>query len=196
MGILGIPTRSNKGNQHDKNEHFKHKNYTNQNAVEKLIRYVTRTRADEYRQNDLIIYGAVGAVDYLSVEDIIQQFCYVQNAYGINRRQGRRMYHEVFNLSDYEAMPFCNKISHLEEIGRECCQCYYVMGFQVVFAVHWEQQKRLHFHFAVNSINFKDGHKWHSSLENIKERERIFNQILQLHRTAVLQGTISPIFFE
>ena len=53
-------------------------------------------------KDDLFFYGAIGATRFGSTDDIIQQFCCVQNAYGIERRGGKRMYHEVFSLTDEE----------------------------------------------------------------------------------------------
>lgn len=191
MGLLGIPTR---GKQPRDAVGYRYRNYTNPKAVEYLIRYITRTRYNEGRGGDLVTSGAVGAVNYLSVGDTIRQFLYVQNAYGINSRKGRRMYHEVFNLRSDETNPLENYPGHFWEIGMECCQVYYRMGFQSVFALHWEEGGRYHFHFAVNSINYMDGHKWHTSLNEIKQREGVFNQIVEKHLRMV-SGRMSPIYF-
>lgn len=191
MGLLGIPTRGN----NDKNMvHYKKRNYTNEDAVENLIRYVTRTRVDEDRAGDLITYGAVGADYFHSVENIIQQFQYVQKKYGIDYREGRRMHHEVFNLNDIEAERINFDLEQFWQIGLECSQIYYHMGHQVVFGVHWEEGKRYHIHFAVNSINFINGRKWHTSLKEIGPRNLIFNEILVRHQIMV-SGAVEPLFF-
>ena len=44
MGILGIPTKTNSGNQNNNGNkvHYKKRNYTNLDAVENLIRYIIR----------------------------------------------------------------------------------------------------------------------------------------------------------
>lgn len=196
MGLLGIPTRTNKMKQSDNGSfiHYKRNNYSNPDAVENLIHYITRTRVNEDRAQDLLAYGAAGAGYYLHPDDMIQQFLYVQNIYGINRRGGKRMYHEVFNLYDCEAIELnCDPIQ-LGQVGMECCQIYFQMGFQAVFAVHWEAGKRYHFHFAVNSINFIDGRKWHTSIPEIQQREKIFNQILW-ERQKAFNSVYMPLYF-
>lgn len=210
MGLLSIPTRNKKRVQ-DGNEntrYFKRSNYSNPDAVRNLIRYITRTRENETRAQDLLTYGAVGAGCYLHPDEIIQQFLYVQNAHGINRRGGCRMYHEVFNLHDSEAMELRYDPVQFWQVGMKCCQIYYRMGFQTAFAVHWEPNKHYHFHFAVNSISFIDGHKWRTSLslKELDQRERIsqleklhlrneiFNQILYEHQM-MINGTHMPLYF-
>jgi len=183
MGILGIPTRGKGKQSNAYGKQYKSNYYTNMDAVEKLIRYVTRTREDETRAESLITYGSAGASYFNTVEDIIQQFQYIQEVYGIKRRGGRRMYHEVFNLLDYEA-EWVNYAPELFwHLGMDCCRIYFDMGFQTVFAVHWEEGKHYHIHFAVNSISFMDGRKWHTSLADIKHREFIFNCILYQYQT-------------
>ena len=197
MGILGIPTRTNKGSYSNNGNaiHYKNRNYTNTDAVENLIHYVTRTRENEGRGGDLITYGAAGADYFHSGDGIIQQFRYVQYIYGINSRGGRRMYHEVLNLKDCELERLGNDPEILWKVGMECCQVYYRMGHQAVFAVHWEPEKRCHIHFAVNSINFANGLKWHTSIAEIKEREMIFNEILRRYQIMVTGATVPLIFF-
>lgn len=187
MGHLGIPINPN-------NRFYKHSNYSNLDAVKKLIRYITRTRESEDREKDLIAYGAAGAGYDFHPDIIIKQFLYVQNEYAINSRGGRRMYHEVFNLYDFEAADLNYDRMQLFCLGMECSKIYFKMGFQAIFAVHWERGKHYHIHFAVNSINFTNGLKWHTSLEEIKQREDLFNQIL-FRQQITLKGAVSPIIF-
>ena len=182
MAILGIPTNNNESQK----RFYQKRNFSNHDAVENLIHYITRTRVSEDRKGDLITYGAVGAFYYNSVEDVIQQFKYVQNVYGINNRNGRRMYHEVLNLLDFEAEWLGYAPEWFFQVGMECCQFYFQMGFQAVFAVHYEENKHYHFHCAVNSINFITGRKWHTSLKDIRWRENIFNEVLNKYQ--VLAG--------
>ncbi len=196
MGLLGIPTKANKGNYNNdgKNIRYKKQRYSNVDAVENLLHYVTRTRKNESRADDLINYGAVGTDYFHSVDDMIQQFCYIQYIHGINTRQGCRMYHEVLNLKDCELERLGYNAEMLWQVGMECCQVYYQKGHQAVFAVHWEPEKRCHIHFAVNSINFLNGLKWHSSVSEIREREGIFNEILCKYQI-MATGAIEPLEF-
>lgn len=196
MAILGMPSRNRETKEQtgENAVHYKKKNYTNLDAVENLIHYVTRTRKNEDRAGDLIAYGAVGADYFHTVDDMIQQFLYVQNVNGINSRGGRRMYHEVLNLLDWEVERLANSPEWLWNVGMGCSQVYYQMGHQAVFGVHWEPEKRCHIHFAVNSINFIDGRKWHTSMPEIKGREAVFNEIL-CRCQIMATGAIEPLIF-
>lgn len=174
--------------------HYDNSNFNNVDAVENLIHYVTRTRENERRADDLIICGAAGASCNQKAEDMIQQFKYVQNTYRINSRKGRRMYHEVLNLLDHEAAWLNYDPVWFWRVGIECCQVYFQMGFQAVFAVHYEESKHYHFHFAVNSISFIDGRKWHTSFLEKNQRESIFNDILNMNQ--IMAGRkASPIVY-
>lgn len=196
MGLLGIPTKPKEGNYNNNgnNIYYKDQNYSNEDAVENLLHYITRTRENEDRKDDLINYGAVGADYFHSVDDMIQQFRYIQHIHGINTRRGRRMYHEVLNLKDCELKRLGRNPEMLWQVGMECCQVYYQMGHQAVFAVHWEPKKRCHVHFAVNTINFLSGRKWHTTLPEIKQREGIFNEILRRYQIMVT-GAIEVLEF-
>ncbi len=195
MGLLGLPTRNNKNNE-GYARRYKNYNYSNLDAVSNVIHYVTRTRYDEDRADELLGYGAAGAGYYLSADDIIQQFLFVQNVFHINQRGGKRMYHEVYNLLDEEVERLEYNPAELWYLGMECCQVYYQMGFQVVFAIHFDYGKRYHIHFAVNSINFITGLKWHTSLPEIKQREAVFNQILGERQRLVSEHRSAIIFFD
>lgn len=104
------------------------------------------------------------------------------------------MYHEVFTLYDCEVEELGYDREQLWQVGMACCQVYFQMGFQAVFAIHWEPNKHYHFHFAVNSISFVDGRKWHTSLPEIKQREEMFNKIL-LERQKEFSGWYTPLYF-
>ena len=72
MAILGMPSRNRETKEQtgENAVHYKKKNYTNLDAVEYLIHYVTRTRENEDRAGDLIAYGAVGADYFHTVDDM------------------------------------------------------------------------------------------------------------------------------
>lgn len=194
MGSIEKPRRTRAGMDIDGNEkRFKYYNYTNIDAVENMIHYVTRSRTNEQRAGDLIGYGAVGVGYYLTPDDMIRQFLYVQNIYGIGRRRGKRMHHETFNLCDQDVLDLQLTPEELCEIGRECSQVFYRMGYQVVFAVHWEAEKGFHIHFAVNSISSINGHKFRTNQEEREKRTVIYNQILQNHRFRT-GGSISEAY--
>ena len=156
-------------------------NYTNKNAVENCIRYITRTGANEDRRHELSAWGGAGVGCYAAPELVIQQFCGVQKVYGIDRRGGRRLFHEVYNLTDREFESLGRNYDFVYQIAMKCAEYYYLMGHQVVFAIHHTRNvqmgnKGVHIHFVVNSINFMTGGKWHTRMRESYKREQIFNQ--------------------
>ena len=159
--------------------------YQNKDAVENVLRYIMRVRKYEDRANELLAYGGAGVPLYATPELMIQKFLYVQKLFHIDSRKGRRMHHEVLNLRDEEYEKLGSSIQNLYQYALNCCMVYYEQGHQVVFAIHWEPQKRLHIHFAVNTINFITGKKWHTSMNEYSDRERFFRHLLNAHIKAV-----------
>lgn len=158
--------------------------YTNKDAVENCIRYITRTRANEQRENELIAWGGVGVGCYASPELAIQQFCCVQKIYGIDKRGGRRVHHEVYNFMDEEFEKLGRNYEYVYQIAMKCAEYYYYMGHQVVFAIHHvrnaeRENKGLHIHFVINSVNFFTGRKWHTGIQETYGRELLFGQIVR-----------------
>lgn len=152
--------------------------YENSQVIENVVRYITRTRSSERRGDELLAYGSHGVADYLSVEVMIRQMKAVQEFYRIEQRKGRRMYHEVFSLTNEEVSRI-RDFPTLIQFANECSSLYYRNGFQVVFAIHYEAGGQVHIHFAVSTINFRTGAKWHSSMVDLSGRQECFNAILQ-----------------
>lgn len=152
--------------------------YLNKNAVHNVVQYITRTRKGETKEQDLLGYGAIGVGVYTSAEEIIRHICYVQELNRISARGGRRMYHEWFLIKDEEYWMLGNNIELVKKIAWECASLFFVAGFQVVYGIHWQPDKRLHIHFGVSTINIRDGRKWHSSKRDLEYRMEMFNKIL------------------
>ena len=76
--------------------------YKNKDAVSNVIKYVTRTRENETRHNELISYGGAGVSNYTEPMQMIYMFDTIQKLHGINYRKGRRIFHEV--LKDLAAV--------------------------------------------------------------------------------------------
>lgn len=155
--------------------------YTNEKAVENVIRYITRSRIYEDRRNELISYGGAGIGGYLSPEEIIHQFLYVQEVYNIRNRRGRRICHEILCLSDEEFALLNCDYNLVEKIAQEIRYQYYLRGHQVLYGIHCSSNMRVHIHFAVNTINFITGLKWHSSKMEWIQREEMINRIVSAY---------------
>lgn len=170
--------------------------YVNKDAVENCVRYITRTRANEYRGNELIAWGGAGVGYYDLPEFVIQQFSGVQKTYGIEGRGGRRLYHETFNLTDAEFEQLGRNYDLVNQIAIKCAEFYYLMGHQVVFAVHHARSNQkgnrgVHIHFVVNAVNFMTGEKWHTGMRQSFMREQKFNQIMR----DVIEEKFNPLEF-
>lgn len=157
--------------------------YVNSDAIENVIRYVTRTRVNESRADELIAWGGCGVGCYAIPELAIEQFRYVQHTYGIQTRGGRKLYHETFNITADEFERLNRDYGVVYQIAAKCAEFYFSLGHQVVFAVHytkneWTMNKGLHIHFVINAVNFKTGKKWHTNFRESFCRERDFNMIM------------------
>ena len=69
-------------------------------------------------------------------------------------------------------------LNTLWKYADQCAQCYFDAGYQVVYAIHGTNESDLHIHFAVSTINFRSGLKWHDSKTDLDLREALFNKIL------------------
>lgn len=154
--------------------------FTNPFAIEELLHYVTRTRIDEARQRDLICYGVFGAASYANIDVIIQQFQYVQHVF--QNARGRKMYHFVYSFSPDEEEVIGKDYMLAYQIGQALAYYFWDQGFQILFAVHDEEEKRLHIHLAMNSVNFLTGKKYHISCGD----ESILNTSLNNIATSIL----------
>lgn len=169
------------------------RNYKNRNAVANVIYDITRQRVNEKQKNSLMTYEAMGCGYNLPAVDIIQEFVYVQNVYDIDKRKGRRMCHELLSLTNEEVMALNFGYNLLLGVARDCARWYFEQGYQVVFAIH--HQGKWHIHFAVNSINYRDGRKFHTTKKEMQERQWLFNSILNKY-ILMAQSVVAPIYFE
>ena len=156
-------------------------NYTNKNAVENVIRYITRTGDKEEHREELVAWGGMGVGCYATPELVIRQFCRVQDCYNIEGRGGRRVFHEVLNITEEEFVWMGRSYDSVYQTAMKCAEFYYSMGFQVVFAVHHSKNRQVwnqgvHIHFVVNSVNYMTGRKWHTGIRESYTREKTFDE--------------------
>lgn len=144
--------------------------YTNANAISNLLRYITRTRQGEDRKDDLKGYGFYGASNYDPIEFSIYQFRTVQEIYSGD--SGRRMYHFIYSFSDDELSQIGKDYILANRIAGVLAEMFWNMGHQVAYAVHDETAKRLHIHFAINSVNYISGLKFHINKAEIMRLSR------------------------
>ena len=154
--------------------------YSNKDAVDNVLHYVTRTRVDDDGKDIYFTY-ACGINYNAGVDRAIEQFKITENIYNIDARGGRRIFHEIFTLSPLEGSgaPCEVILEALKYVAINACEEYFRRGFQVVSAIHDKDSfaPRLHIHFAINAINFIDGYKWKRCNADIKERQKMLNML-------------------
>ncbi len=138
--------------------------YQNSDALEKVIRYITRTRENEDRANELLGIGGAGFYLGMTIEEIIKVFKYVQEVFGIDRRQGRRLVHYVYSFTNEEVALLKGHLEVVDYWARQMSMMFYEEGFQSIYAIHSDPEKKLHVHFVINSISFINGMKYHTNL--------------------------------
>lgn len=176
----------------------KHTYYTNEDAVEKVIRYITRTRYFEDRAKELIAYGGAGISCEYGVPYIIKQLIQTQKLYDIDRRQGSRLHHEVYMFSDDEMKKLMNfDFRFVIGIAREICNYYFDSGFEAVYAIHYDLDKHLHIHIVVNAISYIDGRQYIYKNDNDFKKD-YFNSISNKYsdmEERFKRGLINPLIF-
>ena len=150
--------------------------YKNDDAIDNVIRYITRTRENELKLAELIAVGGAGFILNAPVEDIINLFRNVQDFYDIEHRKGRRLLHYTYNFKDEEFYLLGADYALVDAIAREFSAYLFSLGFQSIYAIHFDYGKRVHIHFAINAINFLDGKKIHVNRKDFGDLEdRLFN---------------------
>lgn len=155
-------------------------NYTNPDAVEKVIRYITRTNGKQ--QGDLAAWGGLGAAEFMGVESVIGQFHMVQKTYKRGGDFGRYIDHEVFSLSEEAEKAILDNHVNLDEMARKMARDIYENDHcQVVYGVHKpdRSESHLHIHFGINTVDYRTGKKRRENKRQTKEREERFQKIIE-----------------
>lgn len=195
-----MPVLNDMGKWNKENSRFPGKSvyYKNADAVEKVIRYITRSRWNESQRHELISCGGAGIPVEASVATVINEFIKIQKIYKLT--QGRRMVHEVYSLSDKDFELLNRDYALVDLLGRRLSAYFFATGYQCVYAVHYDMIKHVHIHLAVNVVSFRTYKKFHSSAEELRQRivvfEQIFNEVVcyaQMKRRAAASSPISFI---
>ena len=162
--------------------------YKNKDAANNLIRYITRKRENEDRAHELISYGfPYGNAYNKPIEHVIKEFEFIHNFYSA---EGSLMCHYVMHFSPTIYDSVTKNLQILDCYAQECCKYIFELGHQVCYAIHISEKGRIHIHFALNTINFRTGHKLRQYPAEIKKNiEYPLNTILckpYLHPTTAL----------
>lgn len=129
---------------------FVNEKYTSYKAMENLIFYIMAAKKTPNR-----IIGAI-AVYPIEKEEIVRQFKQTQILHR-NQKKNRAL-HIILSFSTEEAQWLTFK--DYEKIGYSIANYYGKVNHQVVFALH-EDTDNPHIHFAVNTVNYITGKKYH-----------------------------------
>ena len=149
-------------------------NYKNPDAVEKVIRYITRTNGQA--EEDLIAWGGLGVTEFAGVEEVIRQFHCVQGEYCRKGEFGRRMDPEEAER-DILKVPI-----DLDGMARDMARDIYEEDCcQVVYGIHRPDKSsgRIHIHFGINTVDFETIRKRRENKRKTKEREARFGRIVE-----------------
>ena len=159
--------------------------YADEKSVENLCKYVVGEDGGHSSQ-EILGRGEFGVMKSETTQAMATQMLIVQNDYKINQRGGRRMAHMCNCISEEEFGKIgCNE-NILMNYFDDCARDFYEMGHQVVYGVHLNNHAEeegthafAHVHFAINSINFNDGKKFHMNRREVYEEENVMNQQLE-----------------
>lgn len=149
MEIMSF-TKKNQRNQNN-NPSF---NYQNEDAILKVIAFLFSPNEEEKS----LTINALG-LPLGTPEAMAEIFLNVQRLY--SKDSGRRIRHESLHLTFDEAMDKKGQNRALE-IFFHFALFYYYHGFQTVYSVH-QTQGGFHAHYAINTVSFCDGHKYHGN---------------------------------
>lgn len=132
--------------------------YTEPQSTGNAIRYISRTRANETRADELLLWGTSHGYIYpKSPEIVISEFLYVQKYY---KQKGSQICHYVLLLSLDTCSRMNNDIYTIGNYAVACCQYFlYTLGHQSCFAIHNSATGKLHIHFILNATNYWTGRK-------------------------------------
>ena len=168
-------------------------NYSTKQEVEWLIKYITRTK-ENGNAEDLMMCGAFGVPYGVDSDQIIKIFLTEQYFFNGEGDIGPRLFHEIFWLTEEETQIIMQSIKWeylIYYLAEHAAYVYFSKGFQVVYAVHLKgrgDKQKLHIHFAVNTVNFFTGHKFHTGINKDQDAREyamnmeLYNVIIESNR--------------
>ena len=162
-------------------------NYKNKTATQNVIRYVTRTRGNEDRENELIFWSGYNVACFGDPQVAIERFSSVRQTLQRNSNPSPQLRHETLGFTDDEFRKMGEDFTRVKNIAEKCCEQYDNMGYQVIYAVHDtralkvpdEQNNGVHIHFVINAYNYRSGNKFHESRSDYTKRRETFQQIAE-----------------
>jgi len=137
--------------------------------VKKIAQYVTDLEKTEKH----LVSGKDCNPDYAAEEMQATKELY-------NKTDGRQYHHYIQSFLPGEVTP-----DQAHEIGKELAERF--KGHEVLIATHTDKD-HIHNHLVVNSVNYENGIKLHTSKQHLKEFKEYSDQICQREGLSVVKG--------
>lgn len=168
--------------------------YTNKDAFEKVAKYVCRDNRDS---SDLVDHIAFGFDNDDRLADQIDIAVKIQKNCNIDSRGGRRAAHMQYSITKDPLLQCGGNQNLIAAAFREMGRVIFDGGHQVIEATHMNGNVDdkmncaiMHAHFAINSISYVDGRKFHQTKAERLEMQEKFNVILDKYQQ------MSPVRFK
>lgn len=152
--------------------------YQKENDLKRLTAYI----AGKGRNQDKETVSYIGANGVKrKADEAASQIVKVQEAFG--KDSGRRAYHMVVSFPD--DMKDANAaVQTAKAIGGDIFS-----GYQVFYGVH-TCTDNLHIHFAINSVSYTSGRKWHMGKKDFQEYKK---HIQKLANDVMLKNNLQEL---
>ncbi len=143
-------------------------NYKNDDAIINVLGYIMHPDEEEAH----LYTGALG-LPLATPDEMAEIFLGIQRLY--SKDSGRRIRHECLRLTSDEVLDI-NRRNRVIEIFYQFALFYFYNGFQVIFSIH-KTSDGYHAHYAINTVDFYDGHKYPGSA-NLLDYQRSYASTL------------------
>ena len=126
--------------------------YRNKNAISNLIHYITRTRPNETRANELLSYGTDSGFPCIKTpEEIIDEFEYIAKSY---HTKGSLLVHYIIWPPE-DILERMGSLYQLNMCMVECCRYIFgTCGYQCCYAIHCSKEQCLHIHLVISTTRY------------------------------------------
>jgi hypothetical protein len=149
--------------------------YKTLRSVRRLINYILR----EDKTLDHLKGGIFCNPDTAYDEFILTKELYHKLPEG-TLSKSNEVIHFVQSFKGQEATPELTK-----EVAEELLSHELFQGFQVLYAVHIDTDN-VHVHFAINTVNYENGLRWHISKNDLQSVKDFSDEILQKHQLSII----------
>lgn len=172
-------------------------NYMNKDATSNTIKYITRTRDNERRKNELVYHGSVN-IDYDSSDEAIRKMQIIQKRFA-RKRERPQVRHEVVSISERDFYKMEEDFDNVIDAANEIGDIYDRKGYQEIHAIHDARgkdrdspNKGIHIHYVINATGYKGGRRFSEKPKEFYDRRREVKEIIERHYTRPIT---SPIIF-